>query len=116
MLNPRVVRAARAALAYIARHWDGLMVFLEDGRVEMDSNAVENRIRPQALTRKNALFAGHDEGAASCACVASLIESARLNQVEPYAYLKATLETIAARHPASRIDEILSRYFTPVFR
>ena len=50
-------------LAYIARHWDGLQMFLEDGRVEMDSNSVENLIRPVALNRKNALFAGHDEGA-----------------------------------------------------
>ena len=104
------------ALAYIARHWDGLMVFLDDGRVEMGSNAVENRIRPQALTRKNALFAGHDESAAARASVASLIESAKLNQVDPYAYLKATLEAIASGHPASRIDELLPRYFTPASR
>ena len=55
------------ALAYIDRHWDGLQVFLDDGRVEMDTNAVENRIRPLALTRKNALFAGHDEGAPGAA-------------------------------------------------
>ena len=95
------------ALAYIARYWDGLGVFLDDGRVEMDSNAVENRIRPIALTRKNALFAGHDEGAAAWGRIASLIETAKMNGVEPYAYLKATLQAIAAGHPASRIDELL---------
>ena len=94
-------------LAYIARHWDGLKVFLDDGRVEMDSNSVENLIRPVALNRKNALFAGHDEGAAAWGRMASLIETAKLNGVEPYAYLKATLEAIAAGHPASRIDELL---------
>ena len=94
-------------LAYIARHWDGLQAFLADGRVEMDNNAVENRIRPLALTRKNALFAGHDEGAAAWGRMASLIETAKMNGVEPCAYLKATLEAIAAGHPASRIDELL---------
>ena len=90
------------ALAYVARYWGGLGVFLDDGRVEMDSNAVENRIRPLALTRKNALLAGHDEGAAAWGRIASLIETAKMNGVEPYAYLKATLEAIAAGHPASR--------------
>ena len=86
-------------LAYIARHWDGLRIFLADGRVEMDSNAVENSLRPVVLTRKNALFAGHDDGAAAWGRIASLIQTARLNKVEPYAWLKATLEAIAAGHP-----------------
>ena len=88
-------------------HWDGLRVFLDDGRVEMDSNPVENLIRPLALTRKNALFAGHDEGARSWARLASLIGTCKLNGVEPFAYMKATLEAIAAGHPQSRIDELL---------
>ncbi|MFN3792999.1 IS66 family transposase [Massilia sp.] len=94
-------------LAYIANHWDGLRLFLADGRIEIDSNAVENRIRPVALTRKNALFAGHDEGGRTWGRIASLIETARLNGVEPQAYLKATLEAIAAGHPKARIDELL---------
>ena len=94
-------------LAYVARHWGGLRVFLDDGRVEMDSNSVENLIRPVALNRKNALFAGHDEGVAAWGRIASLIETAKLNGIEPYAYLKATLKAIAAGHPASRIDELL---------
>ena len=51
------------ALKYIAKYWDGLNLFLSDGRIEMDSNAVERTIRPIALNRKNALFAGHDAGA-----------------------------------------------------
>ena len=101
------------ALAYIARHWDGLLVFLEDGRVEMDTNCVENLIRPLALNRKNALFAGHDEGATAWGRIASLIETAKLNGVEPYAYLRATLKAIASGHPASRIDELLPWAFTP---
>ena len=91
-------------------------MFLTDGRVEMDSNVVENTIRPLALNRKNALFAGHDEGAAAWARIASLIETAKMNGVNPHAYLKATLEAIAAGHPASDIDRLLPWAFTPISR
>ncbi|KAF0168070.1 MAG: transposase, partial [Caulobacteraceae bacterium] len=61
------------AIAYLLSHWDGLTLFLDDGRVELDTNPVENQIRPLTLTRKNALFAGHDEGGRSWARIASLI-------------------------------------------
>ena len=88
---------------------DGLKLFLDDGSVEMDSNIVERSIRPIALSRKNALFAGHDEGGRTWARIASLIETCKLNGVEPYAYLKAPLEAIAAGHPAARIDELTLR-------
>ena len=100
-------------LAYIANQWDGLLVFLHDGRVEMDSNFVENRIRPIKLTAKNALFAGHDEGARAWGRIASLIETCKMNRVEPYAWLKDTLEKIAAGHPNGRIDELLPWNFVP---
>lgn len=60
-----------------------------------------------ALNRKNALFAVHDEGGRNWGRIASLIETCKLNGVEPYAYLKATLEAIAAGHPKSRIDELM---------
>ncbi|MDF2097537.1 IS66 family transposase, partial [Aquibaculum arenosum] len=100
------------ALAYIANHWGGLCVFLEDGRVEMDNNPVENLIRPLALNRKNALFCGHDEGGASWARIASLVETCKLNGVEPYAYLRDTLEAIAADYPQSRLDDLLPWAFT----
>jgi transposase len=100
-------------LAYIQRHWEGLQTFLHDGRVEIDSNGVENLIRPIALNRKNALFAGHDEGGKAWGRIASLIETAKINRVEPFAYLKATLEAIAAGHPRNRIDELLPWNFTP---
>ncbi len=86
-------------LSYIANQWDGLLVFLRDGRVEMDSNFVENRIRPIKLTAKNALFAGHDEGARAWGRIASLIETCKMNGVEPYAWLKDTLEKIAGACP-----------------
>ena len=94
-------------LAYIHRHWDGLSLFLANGRLEMDTNPVENRIRPLVLTRKNALFAGHDEGGRTWARIASVIETCKLNGVEPYAYLRDTLTAIANGHPANRVDELM---------
>lgn len=100
-------------LAYIHRHWDGLQTFLQDGRVEIDSNSIENLIRPIALNRKNALFAGHDEGGRAWGRIASLIETAKINNVEPFTYLKTTLEAIAAGHPQSRINDLLPWNFTP---
>lgn len=94
-------------LGYFANHWDGLQVFLDDGRVEIDNNAVENLIRPLTLNRKNALFAGHDEGGCNWGRIASLIQTAKLNGIEPFAYLTATLEALAKGHPQSRIDELM---------
>ncbi len=94
-------------LNYIHNHWDGLQTFLTDGRVEIDNNRVENLIRPIALNRKNALFAGHDEGGIAWGRIASLIETCKINGVEPFAYLKATLTAIANGHPQSRIDDLL---------
>jgi len=94
-------------LAYIARHWEGLQVFLTDGRVEIDSNAVENAIRPIALGRKNALFAGHDEGGKNWGLFASLIGTCKLNDTNPFDYLKSTLEALAGGHPQSRLDDLM---------
>lgn len=94
-------------LAYIHRHWDGLVRFLDDGRLEMDTNPVENRIRPLVLTRKNALFAGHDEGGRTWARIASVIETCKLNSVDPYGYLRDTLTAIAQGHSTTRIDELM---------
>lgn len=93
-------------LGYFANHWEGLLVFLDDGRVEMDTNPVENAIRPLTLQRKNSLFAGHDEGAANWARIASLIETCKMNAVDPFAYLVFVLEAVAAGHPQSRIDDL----------
>jgi transposase len=95
------------ALAYLANHWEGLCVYLDDGRVEMDSNPVENLIRPLALNRKNSLFAGHDEGAQNWARLASLVATCKLNGVEPFAYMKTTLEALAAGHRNAEIDLLL---------
>ena len=71
-------------LTYIHNHWEGLQTFLTDGRVESDSNRVESLIRPIALNRKNALFAGHDEGDGAWGHIASLIETCKINGIEPF--------------------------------
>jgi hypothetical protein len=67
------------ALKYTAKYWGGLILFLDDGRIKMDSNAVERTIRPIALQRKNALFAGHNATPQNWAMLASLIETCKLN-------------------------------------
>lgn len=95
------------ALKYIAKYWDGLILFLKDGRIEMDSNAVERTIRPIALQRKNALFAGHDAGAQNWAMLASLIETCKLNGVEPHSYLTGVLTAIVNGHKQKDIDQLL---------
>ncbi|MGA7585942.1 MAG: IS66 family transposase [Rouxiella badensis] len=95
------------AIRYGLNHWDGLIRFLDDGRIELDTNAVERAMRPIALNRKNALFAGCDEGAEAWACIASLIESCRLNGVDPEAYLADVLEKLVNGWPAARIGELL---------
>ena len=95
------------AIRYGLNHWDGLIRFLDDGRIELDTNAVERAMRPIALNRKNALFAGCDEGAEGWACIASLIESCRLNGVDPESYLADVLEKLVNGWPAARIGELL---------
>ena len=95
----------------IAKYMDGLKLFLDDGTVEMDSNNVERAIHPIALNRKNALFAGYHEGGRTWARIASLIDTCKINGVEPYAYLKEILEAIAAGHPSARIDELMPWIF-----
>jgi len=92
---------------YIAKYWDGLILFLTDGRIEMDSNAVERTIRPIALQRKNALFAGHDAGAQNWAMLASLIETCKLNKIEPHSYITGVLTAIIDGHKQKDIDQLL---------
>lgn len=95
------------AIRYALSRWTGLTRFLDDGRIEIDSNVVERAIRPIALNRKNALFAGSDGGAEHWATIASLIESCKLNGVEPHAYLADVIARIVAGHPQSQIDYLL---------
>jgi len=95
------------AIRYALSRWAGLCLFLEDGRIEIDSNAVERTIRPLALTRKNALFAGSDRGAEHWAVIASLVETCKLIGVEPRAYLADVIARIVNHHPQSRLDDLL---------
>ncbi len=99
-------------IRYGLNHWQGLSRFLDDGRIEIDSNTVERSMRPIALSRKNALFAGSDEGAANWAAIASLIETCKLNAVNPHAWLTDTLTKLVNRWPQSRIDELLPWAYT----
>ena len=95
------------AIRYALSRWDGLTRFLDDGRIEIDSNVVERSIRPIALNRKNALFAGSDGGGEHWAVIASLIETCKLIGVDPHAYLADVITRIVNGHPNSRIDELL---------
>ena len=103
---PRRSRTAEA-IRYALKLWSGLTVFLDDGRVEIDSNIVERSIRPIALSRKNALFAGSDQGGIHWGVIASLIETCKLNALDPQAYLASTLTRLVNRHPARRIDDLM---------
>ena len=95
------------AIRYALSRWEGLTRFLDDGRIEIDSNTVERSIRPIALNRKNALFAGSDGGGENWAIVASLIETCKLCGVDPQAYLADTLAKIVNGHLNSQIDDLL---------
>ncbi|MBB5262292.1 hypothetical protein HNP83_007041 [Rhizobium leguminosarum] len=83
------------------------LCFPDRRSIEIDYNTVERTIRPIALNRKNALFAGHDAGAENWAIIASLIETSKLNGVDPFACLTATLNAIANGHKQSLIKELL---------
>jgi transposase len=100
-------RCGAKEIRYGLNHWAGLCRFLDDGRIEIDSNTVERSMRPIALSRKNALFAGNDEGAQNWAAIASLIETCKLNGINPHAWLADTLRKLVNRWPASRIDELM---------
>ena len=94
------------AIRYALGRWEALIRYASDGRVEIDNNAAERAIRPVALGRKNWLFAGSDAGGERAADVLSLIETAKLNGLDPERYLREVL-TVIADHPINRIGELL---------
>jgi transposase len=94
------------AMRYTIGRWDALVRYIHDGRIEIDNNAAERSIRGIALGRKNYLFAGSDAGGERAAAIYSLIETAKLNGLDPEAYLRSVLTRIAD-HPINRITELL---------
>jgi len=96
-----------AAIRYAVTHRTALERFLHDGRLEIDTNTVERAIRPQTLTRKNALFAGSDGGGRTWATIATLLATARLNDIDPQAWLTLTLERIANGWPNKDLDALM---------
>jgi transposase len=101
------------AIRYALVRWKALCLYLDDGRVELDTNTVERAIRPIALGRKNHLFAGSDGGADRWAIVCSLITTAKLNDREPYTYLKDVLDRMTNGHPANRLNDLLPWSWAP---
>ena len=96
------------AIKYTLNHWNGLTVFLTDGRVEVDSNIVERTIRPIALGRRNALFAGSSRGAEAWAILSSIINTAKLHELDPQTYLADVLEKIVSGQTTlNRLHELL---------
>ncbi len=102
------------ACRYTLDHWTGLTRFLADGRLEIDSNTVERTMRAIALGRKNHLFAGSEGGAETWAILASLINTAKLNGIDPYLWLVDVTERIVCgRTPINRIEELLAWNWKP---
>ena len=104
--------AIAKALDYSLRRWTALARYLEDGAVPIDNNAVENQIRPWALGRSNWLFAGSLRSGKRAAAIMSLIQSARMNGHDPYAYLKDVLTRLPTQR-ASEIDQLLPHRWMP---
>ncbi|NTH14220.1 IS66 family transposase [Agrobacterium rhizogenes] len=96
------------AVAYTLNHWSGLVAFLEDGRIEVDTNIVERSMKSVALTRKNALFVGNERGGKTFAVLASLVNTAKLNSVNPQTWLTDVLERIiSGKVKANEMESLL---------
>lgn len=100
------------AFGYTMSNWGALTAFLEHGTLEADNNTSERAMRPVAVSRKNWLFAGSERGGRAAAVVFSLVETARLNGIEPYAYLRDVLQRING-HRQDRLEELLPMHWKP---
>lgn len=104
--------ATAKAIDYSLKRWKALTRFIEDGDVPISNNWVENQIRPVALGRSNWMFAGSLRAGTRAAAIMSLVHSARINGLDPYAYLKDVLERLPT-HPASRVEDLLPHRWIP---
>ena len=111
-LSPKSAMAK--ALAYGRKRWDALTRFLDEGGAEIDNNIAERAMRSIAIGRKNWLFAGSKVGGERAAAIYSVIETAKLNGVEPQAYIADVIEKVASGWPASRWDELMPWNWCPV--
>jgi transposase len=103
------------AISYVLSRWTAMTRYCDDGRIEIDNNTAERALRVVALGRKNYLFCGSDAGGESAAAIYSLIGTAKLNDLDPQAYLRYVIERIA-EHPINRIDELLPWNVAPALR
>ena len=101
------------AFQYALSRWDALTRYLEDGRLSIDNNLAERLVRDIAMARKNFLFLGSDRGGERAAAIYTILESAKLNDLNPEAYLAAVLDQMARGHPINRLDELLPWNFHP---
>jgi hypothetical protein len=95
------------AMQYALNRWDALVRYLEDGRLSIDNNLSERLLRGIALTRKNFLFLGSDEGGRRAAIIYTVAETAKLNGLDPEAYIATVLDRLARGHTIDRLDELL---------
>lgn len=105
-LNNLTKGAIGAALGYAKNHLPRLRHYLEDGRVEIDNNQIENKIRPLALGRKNYIFAGSNKGVERAAMMYSFFASCKANDINPRDWLHDVLLRIG-NHPVNRVEELL---------
>ena len=112
--DPRVLPSSviGKAIAYAANRHPHIARYLEDGRLEIDNNLIENQIRPIALGRKNYLFAGSEEGARRSAMIYSLLGTCQLHNINPFEWLRDVLETLPD-HPINRVAELLPHRWKP---
>ena len=107
MFFRRPKRAAPKAIYYLDEQWDKLIRYLDDGRLEIDNNLAENAIRPFVLGRKNWLFSASVQGAKASANLYSLIETAKANGLEPYAYLRYVFTELPKAETVEEIEALL---------
>ena len=113
---PQISTSSKLAehIRYANGHWRGLTLFLDDGRIEVDNNMIERLMRPIGISRRNSLFAGNEGGAKSWAILASLLQTAKLNGLDPYTWLSDVLERIVSGEVRNNeLDQLLAWNWTP---